>query len=78
MIGRGTGAVVFGDAAAGRREHGDEFGCHDCLVGRCLSIEGVDETEELEVRNELDEGIEAEGHVEVNREADFIPIASAW
>ena len=32
----------------------------------------------LEVRNELVERIQAEGRFEVNGEADFIPIASAW
>jgi hypothetical protein len=30
------------------------------------------------VRNELVEGIQAEGLAEVVGEADFIPIASAW
>lgn len=34
--------------------------------------------EALEVRNELVGGIQAEDLTEVNREADFAPIASAW
>jgi hypothetical protein len=78
LIGRGTGAVVFGDAGSRGWEHGDEFGCHGCLVGRFLSIEVWYETEEVEVRNDLVEGIQAEGLAEVVDEADFIPIASAW